>query len=96
MRGTLNSKFSVRLIEQLIALILGIPSSAYHVSKPSAVTKHKDKKKTNKRNTGTCYLQSGYRNVLARDVTKTQCKKTGGKSWRKAGGTCEQFEQRDL
>jgi len=63
------------------------------LSKPSNVTKHKDKKKIIKRNTGTCYLQSGCRSVLARDVTKTQCKKMGGKSWRKAGGACERFEQ---
>ncbi|MDH3312321.1 MAG: hypothetical protein OEM28_04130 [Nitrosopumilus sp.] len=65
------------------------------LSKPSAIPKHKGKKKGNKRNTGTCYFQSRCRNVLARDVTKTQCKKMGGKSWRKTGGTCERFEQSD-
>ena len=63
------------------------------MSKPSVVTKNKGKKKTIKRNTGTCYLQSGCRNILARDVTKTQCKKMGGKSWRKTGGTCERLSE---
>ncbi len=47
------------------------------------------KKHYARRSLGTCYLQSGCRNVLAKNVSKTQCKKMGGKSWKISGGICE-------
>lgn len=40
---------------------------------------------------GTCYLEANCKGVLSRKVTKTQCKRDGGKSWRKIGGSCEKL-----
>lgn len=34
---------------------------------------------------GTCYLEENCKGVLSRKITKTQCKREGGKSWRKIG-----------
>lgn len=43
------------------------------------------------RTLGTCYLEKNCRGVLSRKVTKTQCRREGGKSWRKIGGSCEKL-----
>lgn len=40
---------------------------------------------------GTCYLEKNCKGVLSRKMTKTQCKREGGKSWRKIGGSCEKL-----
>lgn len=58
-------------------------------TKPTSISKHH----VTKQKVGTCYLQFGCRNVLARDISKAQCKKMDGKSWRKKGGTCERLER---
>ena len=58
-------------------------------AKSTSVSRHHG----TKHNTGTCYLQFGCRNVLAQAVSKTQCKKMGGKSWRKKDGICERLEK---
>ena len=57
--------------------------------KPNPLSKKKHV--TTRRQTGTCYLRSGCRTVLAREMTKIQCKKIGGKSWKKTGGICEKL-----
>ena len=49
------------------------------------------KKSTTKTPMGTCYLEKNCKGVLARKVTKTQCKNQGGKSWKKTGGLCEKL-----
>ena len=52
--------------------------------------KHLTKKKTrHKIVLGTCYINKNCKGVLSRKVTKTHCKKIGGKSWKKIEGTCE-------
>ena len=55
---------------------------------PETVNKKKHHN-TTRRYVGTCYLKNGCRDVLAKDVSKTQCKKMGGKSWKRPGSTCE-------
>lgn len=53
--------------------------------------KSANKKKTKRKHLGTCYVQTGCRSILAKDVSKSQCKKIGGKSWKISGGTCERL-----
>ncbi|MCV0410257.1 hypothetical protein [Nitrosopumilus sp.] len=49
-------------------------------------------KKTNSKiPRGTCYAEENCKGVILRKVTKTQCRNEGGKSWKKAGGTCEKL-----
>ena len=55
-------------------------------------TKHVTKKSSRKISLGTCYLQTDCSKVLTRKVTRQQCKKQGGKSWKKTGGgACEKL-----
>lgn len=49
----------------------------------------KSQKKSRKVPLGTCYLQNDCKKVIAKEITKQQCKKQGGKSWKKVGGVCE-------
>jgi len=49
------------------------------------------KKSSRKTHLGTCYLQTNCSKVLSRKTTRQECKKQGGKSWKKTGGTCEKL-----
>jgi len=53
--------------------------------------KHITHKKPTKIAVGTCYLEENCKGVTSRKVTKTQCKRQGGKSWKKTGGKCEKI-----
>lgn len=53
--------------------------------------KHVTHKKPTKIPVGTCYLEENCKGVTSRKVTKTQCKRQGGKSWKKTGGKCEKL-----
>ncbi|AFS82219.1 hypothetical protein [Candidatus Nitrosopumilus sediminis] len=56
-------------------------------------TSHK-KHITHKKHTtivGTCYLEENCKGVISRKITKSQCKRQGGKSWKKVGGKCEKL-----
>ncbi|AJM92305.1 MULTISPECIES: hypothetical protein [Nitrosopumilus] len=48
-------------------------------------------KKSTTRTLGTCYREENCKGVLYRKITKTQCRREGGKSWRKIGGPCEKL-----
>lgn len=63
---------------------LGKKKTRIKTTKPSV------KKKTNRKApVGTCYLQENCKKVLVKRVTKLECRKQGGKSWRKESGSCE-------
>lgn len=47
------------------------------------------KKITRKDPVGICYAQNNCKEILSKKMTKMQCRKLGGKSWKKAKGTCE-------
>ena len=53
--------------------------------------KHITHKKPTKLIVGTCYLEENCKGVISRKVTKAQCKRQGGKSWKKTGGKCEKI-----
>ncbi|MFB5620774.1 MAG: hypothetical protein ACE5RC_06560, partial [Nitrosopumilus sp.] len=48
--------------------------------------KHITHKKHTKTIVGTCYLEENCKGVISRKITKSQCKRQGGKSWKKVGG----------
>ena len=54
-------------------------------------TKTTKRKKPPKTVLGTCYVEKNCVGVLARKVSKTQCRVSGGKSWKKFGGKCEKL-----
>ena len=72
-----------RIVKKSPSLSLGRIKTTVSAKK---VIKHK---KTTKTPIGTCYLEKNCRNVLSRKITKTQCRRQGGKSWKKADGMCE-------
>lgn len=53
--------------------------------------KHITHRKPVKINVGTCYLEENCKGVISKKVTKTQCRRQGGKSWKKKGGKCEKL-----
>ncbi|KAF6246440.1 hypothetical protein C6990_07980 [Nitrosopumilus sp. b3] len=75
-----------RIVKKTPSLSLGRVKST-NTSKKSVL----HKKTTTKTPLGTCYLENCCKGVLARKVTKSQCKRQGGKSWKKAGGKCEKL-----
>lgn len=52
---------------------------------------HIHKKTHSKVSLGTCYIEKNCKGVLSRKISKTQCWKIGGKSWKKTGGSCEKL-----
>ena len=54
-------------------------------------TKLSKHKKITKTPLGTCYIENNCVGILARKISKTQCRTYGGKSWKKAGGKCEKL-----
>lgn len=84
-KKTLTSKRK-RIIKKLPT----ISRSKVKTTIPS--TKLSTHKKTHSKTPmGTCYLEKNCNGVLARKLTKTQCRDQGGKSWKKAGGLCEKL-----
>ncbi|MCV0401812.1 MAG: hypothetical protein K5777_07540 [Nitrosopumilus sp.] len=53
--------------------------------------KHITHKKPTKTIVGTCYLEENCKGVISRKITKSQCKRQGGKSWKKVSGNCEKL-----
>lgn len=61
-----------------------------NVQPKNSKVKHPTKKRTrHKIILGTCYFNQNCKGVLSRKITKTNCKKIGGKSWKKIEGACE-------
>ena len=72
-----------RIVKKAPTLSVGrIKTKAVH-------KKHITHKKPTKISVGTCYLEENCKGVTSRKVTKAQCKRQGGKSWKKTGGKCE-------
>ncbi len=83
-----------RLRKKLPTLSLKQTSGSTKMKKSSgSAYKSANKKKTTRKHLGTCYLQAGCKSILAKDVSKAQCKKMGGKSWKISGGTCERLAE---
>jgi len=83
-----NAKRLRKKLPTLSVKRVGVKTKATVAAKPANKKKHT----TTRRHVGTCYFQSGCRYILAKDVSKTQCKKMGGKSWKIQGGKCELIE----
>ncbi|MGY5150088.1 MAG: hypothetical protein ACW9W3_08485 [Candidatus Nitrosopumilus sp. bin_68KS] len=85
-------KIKKPLISKRKRIVKKTPSFSLGRIKSTITTKKPDmRKKTTKTPLGTCYLENNCKGVLARKVTKAQCKNQGGKSWKKAGGMCEKL-----
>jgi len=55
----------------------------------SSTLSTKPPRKYLKKSIGTCYLEPNCKKILAKSVSKAQCKSMGGKSWRQLGGSCQ-------
>ncbi|AJW71449.1 hypothetical protein [Nitrosopumilus adriaticus] len=75
-----------RIVKKSPSLSLGRVKTKITPKKPVL-----HKKTTTKTALGTCYVEKNCKGVIARKVTKAQCKSQGGKSWKKSGGTCEKL-----
>ena len=74
-----------RIVKKLPTLSVG------RINTKTSHKKHITHKKTVKTHVGTCYLEQDCKGVLAKKVTKTECRRQGGKSWKKIGGACEKL-----
>ena len=87
-------KLTISKSRKLRKTVLTVSSKKPSLKTRSVTIKPSTKRKTpTKKNTGTCYLQLGCRNVLERGVSKSHCKKIGGKSWKKTSGSCERLTE---
>ena len=86
------SKIKKPLISKRKRIVKKAPTLSVRKIKTKTVhKKHITHKKPTKIAVGTCYLEENCKGVISRKVTKTQCKRQGGKSWKKTGGKCEKL-----
>jgi len=75
-----------RIVKKISTLSIG------RVKTKTPSTKLSTHKKTSSKiPRGICYLEKNCKGIISRKMTKTQCRNQGGKSWKKAGGTCEKL-----
>ena len=74
-----------RIVKKSATLSMGRVKTKIPSTKISKTKKH------SKTPLGTCYVEKNCVGVLAKKVSKTQCRTFGGKSWKKSGGNCEKL-----
>lgn len=85
-------KIKKPLISKRKRIVKKLPTlSTDRISTKTPQKKHISHKKTTKTPVGTCYLEKNCKEVLSRKVTKTECRRQGGKSWKKTNGLCEKL-----